>query len=355
MLQQISEKMIFPIQRNYKEKVRDVPSLLNRTSILLKEGYTFSDALFMLLPYHVKELEKWNALLQQQFNNGSSAVDILQQLSIPKHFLLLIAIAEEKGDLAESLHHVSKQIKFQEDTQRKIMKLLMYPAFLMILLTMVFILFRSYFLPNIEQLVISNHSEKVNSINFAVVLLHIPDFLILLFIISLFLIFISIHSIRKKEIAHQLNIIMKIPIVKYVYQVNLTRQFSHLLGSLLVSGISLQQALSILEQQQISRHLSYITALLKQRVKFGDSLSEAVKILQLFMPKFDELIQHGEKNGYLGREMLIFSELLNERIQSTIKFCLASIQPLFFILIAICIVAAYLSILLPMYDLVEIM
>lgn len=148
---------------------------------------------------------------------------------------------------------------------------------------------------------------------------------------------------------------MKIPIVKYVYQVNLTRQFSHLLGSLLVSGISLQQALSILEQQQISRHLSYITALLKQRVKFGDSLSEAVKILQLFMPKFDELIQHGEKNGYLGREMLIFSELLNERIQSTIKFCLASIQPLFFILIAICIVAAYLSILLPMYDLVEIM
>lgn len=88
---------------------------------------------------------------------------------------------------------------------------------------------------------------------------------------------------------------MKIPIVKYVYQVNLTRQFSHLLGSLLVSGISLQQALSILEQQQISRHLSYITALLKQRVKFGDSLSEAVKILQLFMPKFDELIQHGEK------------------------------------------------------------
>lgn len=191
--------MIFPIQRNYKEKVRDVPSLLNRTSILLKEGYTFSDALFMLLPYHVKELEKWNALLQQQFNNGSSAVDILQQLSIPKHFLLLIAIAEEKGDLAESLHHVSKQIKFQEDTQRKIVKLLMYPAFLMILLTMVFILFRSYFLPNIEQLVISNHSEKVNSINFAVVLLHIPDFLILLFIISLFLIFISIHSIRKKK------------------------------------------------------------------------------------------------------------------------------------------------------------
>ncbi|MFC5559262.1 competence type IV pilus assembly protein ComGB [Ureibacillus thermophilus] len=338
-----------------KEKVRDVPSLLKRTSVLLKEGYIFSDALFMLLPYHVQELEKWNGKLQQDFNNGASVTDILKNFPIPKHLLLTIQLAEEKGELAETLSQVSEQMKFQQDLQKNVGKLLAYPAFLMMILTIIFVVFRNYFLPNIQQITANSDSEELTSLKLAVVLLHFPDFLLLSLVITFIFIVSCRHYFRKWKVREQLKIIMKIPIVRSVYQYHFTRQFSYLIGSLLVSGISLQQALSILEEQKTSHYVSYIATQLKQRVIFGDSLSEAVKVTQFFASNFEEFIKHGERSGYLGREMLIFSEMLYERMQSILKTCMAAIQPLFFILIAICIIAAYISMLLPIYDLVEIM
>ena len=335
--------------------MRDVPSLLKRTSVLLKEGYIFSEALFMLLPYHVQELEKWNGKLQQDFNSGASVSDILKHFSIPKHLLLMIQLAEEKGELAETLSQASEQMKFQQDLQKSVGKLLAYPAFLMMILMIIFVVFRNYFLPNIQQIAANSHSESLASLKLAVVLLHFPDFL-LLFLVTAFIFIIGCrHSFKKRTIHEQLQIIMKIPIVRSIYQYHFTRQISHFIGSLLVSGISLQQALAILEDQKTSPHVSYIATQLKQRVIFGDSLSEAVKVTQLFTANFEEFIKHGERSGYLGREMLIFSELLHERMQSILKTCMAAIQPLFFILIAICIIAAYISMLLPIYDLVEIM
>lgn len=344
-----------PFCRNKKEKVKDVSSLLKRAGILLEEGYTFSEALLMLIPYHVEELETWKERIGQQFHSGSSVADILRHFSVPKHFLILIQIGEENGELAETLIYVSEQMKFYGEIRRKLLKLLVYPAFLIAMMTILFILFRHYFLPNMQQIALSTNSEGLMGLKWAFILLHFPDFLIGFFIITIFIFACSFHYLRRRKVSEQLHFIMKMPIVNHVYKIVLTRQFSHLLGSLLASGISLQQALSILEQQQLSRHLSHITAMLKQRVIFGDSLSDAVKILQCFTPKFDEFIRHGEQSGYLGREMLIYSDLLNERIQAMLKTFIASIQPFFFIVIALCIVAAYLSILLPMYDLVEMM
>lgn len=355
MLHQIGKSVDFPFFKNRKDKVRNVPSLLKRIGTLMKEGYTFSDALFMLLPYHVDDPEKWNGMMQQQFNSGSRVSDILKYFPIPKHFLLLTNIAEEKGELAESLHHISGQMEFQREMARKVAKLLAYPFFLITILAIVFVIFRNYFLPNMQQIATSTNSAGIASLKLAMVLLHFPDFLIAATVVGVVSTIGMIHYIRKRDIAEQLNMLLKIPVVNYVYKLHLTRQFSHLLGSLLLSGISLQHALSILEEQEMSRHVSYVAALLKHRVIFGDSLGEAVKILGLFTPKFDEFIKHGERSGHLGREMLIFSELLDGKIQSMLKTCMATIQPLFFILIALCIVAAYISMLLPVYDLVEIM
>ena len=68
------------------------------------------------------------------------------------------------------------------------------------------------------------------------------------------------------------------------------------------------------------------------------------------MPAF---VQHGELTGYLGKELLLYSEVLMEQIEQQTQRILRIIQPSFFIMIAICIVGAYLAILMPMYNLVH--
>lgn len=336
-----------------KTKVRHLPVFLERMSTLLQEGYTFFDSLMMLIPYHVKEVDEWKRQLIQLFINGSSVVEILRNFPIPKHYLVMIQIAEEKGDLAETLKHVAKELEFHERLRKNLLKLLSYPLFLMIVLTGIFIVFRTQFFPNIQQIANASLSKESSSFLLSKLFLHLPDALLIFAIMMVGGVILFLFYIRKQETNRQVHILLHMPVVNYFYRMTITKQFARLIGSLLVAGFSMQQALEILEQQEINKQLSYITSLVKNRVIYGESLSDVVKILEIFTPKFEIFIRHGEESGYLGREIMLYSDLLNERMQSIIKTCISIMQPLFFMIIAICIIAAYLSILLPMYDLFE--
>lgn len=355
MLQQLREVIRNKIQSQKDKKIKNIPSFLNRISTLLEEGYTFADSISMLLPYHVEKVEHWRGIIEEKLRNGADVSDVLESFLIPKHYLVAIRIAEESGEMAAALKNVSEQIDFNEKMRKKLIRLLTYPVILVILLTGIFLGFRMYFLPNIEQIIQSRSTNVDNSVlKMSKLFLHIPDYLIFVSIIIIIALFVFIFYLRKLNIERQMLILLNLPIVSYFYRIQMTRQLSRLLGSLIISGFSLQQALGILQQQQLNIHLSYVSSKLEKRIIYGDSLSNAVSIEPYFFSKFEEFIKHGEKSGYLGRELIIYCELLDEKLQYIVKITLSIVQPLFFIVIALCILAAYLSILLPMYKLIEI-
>ncbi|RHW38497.1 type II secretory pathway protein [Lysinibacillus yapensis] len=338
-----------------KKKIHQLPSFLNRLSTLLQEGYTFSDSIDMLLPYHVDDLEYWRTIVQEKLRNGENAINILQCFPIPKHFLIVIQISEESGKLAESLQTISQQLDFNEKMKKKIISLLTYPVLLSIFMIGIFFAFRTYFLPNITQIINTRtNSDSESSVFLSSLFLRLPDVFVIALLVLLTLVLASLLYIKRQEIHTQIKILMKIPFFNYFYKLHLTKQLAKALGDLLVGGFALQQALEILQSQQLNKILSYVANEIEKQVIYGESLSVAVFKLEWFFPNFEEFIKHGEKSGYLGRELLIYSELLDEKLQFFIKKGVSVMQPLFFIVIAISIIAAYLSILLPMYELIEI-
>ncbi|WP_161946752.1 competence type IV pilus assembly protein ComGB [Ureibacillus xyleni] len=343
------------ISRLKKEKIKQIPSFLYRLSTLLEEGYTFSDSITMLLPFHTEKVDYWRTIIQEKLRNGEDVSDILQCFSIPNYYLIAIKIAEENGDMGRALKNIAMQIEFNENMQKKLIKLLSYPFVLIVILTGVFISFRTYFLPNIEGIIDSRSQESTSTIGLSSIFLHLPDYLIL----TLFLIFVGLviclFYFRRQDVRRRLQLLLKIPIVNYFYKLFITRELSRTLGSLLVSGFSLQQALNILQQQQLNKLLAYVSSEIEKHIIYGDSLSHCISIMSWFFPKFEDFIKHGEKNGHLGRELLIYCDLLDEKLQTIIKTGLSIVQPLLFIIIAICIIAAYLSVLLPMYEIIEIL
>lgn len=340
---------------NKNKKVRELSSFLNRVSTLLNEGYTFIDSINMLLPYHVEDPEYWRRIIEEKLRNGEGPIDILQCFSIPNHFLIAIKISEESGKLARSLQTVSKQIDFNDKMRKKIINLLSYPILLSLFLVGIFVAFRTYFLPNITQILNSRTDVSGNATVFiSSVFLRLPDILFLILVSVISLITTTIIYIKRQKIQKQLPLLLKLPIVNYFYKLHLTNQLAKTMGDLLIGGFSLQQALTILQNQQLNSTLAYVSKEIEGQIIFGESLSSAVFHLGWFSSKFDEFIKHGEKSGYLGRELLIYSELIDERLQFLVKKGVSIIQPMFFIVIALSIIAAYLSILLPMYELIEI-
>ena len=350
----LREKYIALIERR-KLVVKDLPNFLRRTSVLLNEGYVLSDCMTMLLPYHVKDYSYWQTILQQHFQKGASVVELFSLFGVKKRYLLAIQLAEVSGELAEVLKSVSEQLIFDMSVKEKLKKLLSYPTILFCFLVLLFIGFRLYFMPNILAMFSSKTTEETNisGVQWSQFFLKVPDYIIILFVVTgVSGIFFTIY-INRKRVDLQVDLLMAIPLVRYGWMLILTRQFARSIGSLLMTGLSLQQALEYLKEQQIQKQISYIASLIEQRIIYGDTLASAINMHRFFYPKFAEFVDHGEKSGMLARELMLYCELLDSKIAKVIEKAFSIIQPLLFSIIAICIVAAYLSILLPMYNLLD--
>lgn len=335
--------------------VRRLPELIQRMSQLLHEGYTFANCLTMLMPYYVKDFEYWHTVIHDCFQQGQSATTILQKFGVKPQYLVAIQLAENSGRLAETLQTISQQMIFHEKIKNQFMKILLYPALLFSFIISLFIAFRLYYLPTVEQLLFSRTVEtKSGTMQWTKWLLHVPDYFIIFALVCVMFIVITFFYVKRKRVDLQVYFLIKTPIIRYFWRLIITRQFARSLGDLLTSGMSLQQSLEYLKEQEYQQHLSFIAHKVHERLIYGDSLPQVVILLNYFHPRFEQFIHHGEVSGLLARELIIYSELLDGKLQNMIHMTMKFIQPLLFLVIASCIIAAYLSILLPMYKMLDV-
>ncbi|MEK4426166.1 competence type IV pilus assembly protein ComGB [Solibacillus sp. FSL K6-1523] len=337
-----------------KAKVSDFPTFLERIGDLLKEGYTFAHCIQMLLPFHMKQYEEMQESVKEVLHDGGGATQVLKLLGLEKQYLVSIELAELTGQLAETVQIVSQQLTFQQEMKSKLVKVLSYPVLLFVFLMGLFLAFRTFFLPNISTMVTSRaQNDTSTSVQWSKFFLHMPDYIIVLVAILLSVVAAFIFYIKRKRVDLQLSLLFKIPLLGHFWKLLLTRHFSRVLGNLLLAGFSLQHALGHLKKQEHQIQIAYVAQVLQEKVVLGDTLAEAVQIDGYFYPKFEHFIAHGESSGMLGRELILYCELLDTRLQVTIRFLMTMIQPLLFMIIAACVIAAYLSILLPMYDVLD--
>lgn len=334
--------------------MRDKASFLKKMSVLLEEGYTFRDSLSMLLPHHIEELSEVESLVEEKFRSGSNMSEILQLLGFQKSYLMTIHVAEQHGRVVRALDSIASQMITKEETQKRLQKLMAYPAILFVFLVLLFFGFRIYFLPNMSSMMLSREGDaSVSKLTLSSFFLHIPDALIIAACGSILFAFVAWRIISKKEIGHQMIVYLKIPVLCRFFRLQLTRQFAYELGGLLESGLSMQESLIILQRQELQPFMAKIAGELRNRVIFGDSLSTAVNHMKFFQKGFNAHILHGEEGGNLGRELQIYSDFLTDKTEANMTRVLAIIQPLLFCIIAVCILGAYLAILLPMYEMIE--
>lgn len=340
--------------RATKWRVKEQAQFIQRLSVLMQEGYLFPQAISMLLPHHIDVHEEIQQQIDEKLRQGEGVTSILETLQLAKHHLVAIKVAENNGHLLEVLKGVAMQMIVGEQTKKKLIKLLVYPVMLILFLLLLFFVFRTIFLPNIERMVSSRSIEGEKTIvALSKLLLHVPDLVMVTASIVIVSLLVLHFYLKRQPIPRRLSILLKIPLFKIYIRLSWTRQFAAYLGSLLHSGFSLQASLQILEEQSFQPFLQHLSLRIKERVIFGESLTQAVQMMSFFHKDFATFVEHGEQSGYLGKELTLYSELLLEKQEQLLQKVLAFTQPSFFIVIAICILAAYVSLLLPIYHMID--
>ncbi|AUD13779.1 MULTISPECIES: competence type IV pilus assembly protein ComGB [unclassified Planococcus (in: firmicutes)] len=341
-----------PVSNSRRVPFRERGQFLTRLSVLMSEGYLFPVAMTLLLPMHTERLDEALAGMDRILKGGGNAAEVLKFLGFRERVLFPVEIAEFHGKLSEAMTGIAAGFKRTEEVQKKLRNILVYPVSLLILTAALFLFFRTNYVPNLTALISSlQHGEEGEGV--PVYLLRIPDVAIAAFTAVALIIIGFREYIKRQPAERQISLLIKLPVIGPVMRLYWSQIASRELGTLLHSGISLQEALKLLRVQRHHAIISQIAESLHDEVKTGIALSVAVGRHDFAANDMAAFIRHGEATGMLGKELMLYSEVLLDRIELQAQRSLKIIQPSFFVLIAVCIVAAYLAILLPMYNLVH--
>lgn len=332
--------------------IRRREHFLSRLAVLMKEGYLLPTALTLLLPLHTNKAQEALDGVTSILKGGGNAAELLKFLGFKEQVLFPVEIAEYHGNLADSIGGIAKSFERTELVQKKLKNILIYPVSLLIFTSILFLFFRTNYVPNLAELMNSLQSGDEAS-GMPAYLLKLPDYFIGFFAFAAVGIYSFLWLLKKQKVKKQIKWLLAIPIVRSFMRLYWSHLLSRELGTLLHSGISLQESLHLLQNQNYHAVIQFMSLTAHEEVILGVPLSIAMARNSFFAGDMASFVHHGELTGYLGKELILYSEVLIERIEQQTQAWLRIIQPSFFLMIAVCIVGAYLAILLPMYNLVH--
>lgn len=330
------------------------PVFLVRLAELLQEGYPFADALSLLLPHHTKAYKEILIDVERDFRDGLGVAAVLARLGFSSGTLLPISIAENNGRITDALQGVGGRLEKLEEAKKKLRNLLSYPIVLFVFVTILLIIFRNFFLPNMQVLVNSRQGDTSGLFALLpLIVSKIPDLIFGVGIGVILVIVSCVLAYKKLKASSKIKFMAKIPIVNHIFLMWKTQVFAGELGSLLQSGISMQDSLDVLRKQNLDPVLGEVANNIKNHVIYGEAFHEAIRLTDGLTKQFSSFAEHGATSGHLAKELLIYSTHLEESIDHKLSKGLALLQPLLFSLIAICILAAYMALLLPVYGMLD--
>lgn len=334
--------------------LNDKSMFLMRASELLREGYTILDCFSLLLPHHSSMSGSLLTKVEDTFREGANVSEVLRELGFPDRILLSVELSESDGRLADALEGASIRLEAAQLRKQKFIQAATYPVVLMVAMALLLIAFKIYFLPNFETLAASRASTTQGVEKYLPrIVAKAPD--LILFTIALGgSLFISIRSYLKRlSPAAKIKWILSIPFLGDMQNAVWTRLFASETGNLLAAGNSIQEAMLILMRQKTDPILAQLAQSIHEEAAKGEPFHVAIELADGLTRDLSFFAKHGSDSGHLAKELLLYSEQLASTINRNVNRMLSLLQPILFTILAVCIIAAYLALLLPVYGMIK--
>lgn len=335
---------------NSVEKVE----FLIRIGTLTEQGYTISEAIQFFLKYENEKLKPTLTSMLARLEKGSSISEALVMLQLPKNIISFVYFAEYYGNLSRGLIDGGNLLKKTLDSKMKFQKLIKYPLFLFWILGLFLVIMYLYLFPHFTHLFSTLNIQLPlitrlfllfveNSPKFALV------FLATVLSISLYFVFVF----RKKTILEQAKVYARTPIIGNYYRGMITYFFSINLSCLMKSGLAIYDALAIFKNVEGLGYISKEAENMTAHLESGEKLQNVLLYNTLYCKALAYIVEHGQANGRLDEELEHYSQWLLNDLEAKMKNLFMIIQPILFFLIGIIILLMFVSILLPVFSLIN--
>lgn len=324
-------------------------NFLRQLSELLEEGFPIIDCLQFLCFTNTK-LSEDILSISTQLERGSSFVDVIKQKGFDKRTLTQLQLAELNGNFEETLKYCAEYIQTIHNQRIKMRKVAVYPLFLTVMAVAMLLVVRKFMLPTLKTL--GDTTSKVTEVVIWY-LEHLPEITVIILFLALIIIWVLNIIWKKDSIWKRISQMAKMPVignfVRFYYSYYFSREFS----CFLENGLSVNQMIKIMKELDTDALMVQVAEKMEEALLAGETFPSFIANTPFFHSEMSWIIHHGEITSQVSRKLKYygqhcFSELM-ERIEKIIQL----IQPIMFLGIGLLVVLIYLTLMLPMLNMMK--
>lgn len=356
-----SRKWNFNVSISFLNKVKAIEKInfARNLGAMLEAGLALSRAL-AVIEKQTKNFvfKKVVTSLIQEIDKGVTLSDAMVNFpkAFPKLFIAMVRAGEQSGTLAESLKIVALQMESAYALDKRIKGAMLYPAVIVTAMIIIAILMFIYVVPTLLKTFTELHIKLPPTTQFVLDLSNLIRnhglwVLLIFLIISGFLVWFSKKTIGKRFM-HAIT--LKIPVIGPLVQEVNTARTARTMSSLLGSGVDVVESVNI--TSDVVQNIYFQEALKKaaEAIKSGELMSKTFGQYTKYYPLFFvEMMSVGEETGKTGEMLLGVAKYFEEDVNQKTKDMSTIIEPVLILFIGGAVGFFAVSMIQPMYSLMN--
>lgn len=270
-------------------------------------------------------------------------------------FVSLVRAGEETGNLQDVLGNLVDSLKWQDELAAHTKKLIMYPAFLGVLIVAVTFFMMIYLVPKMVGFIQNmGHQLPLHTklligtsnvfVNYWYAVIGVPALAILA---------ITVAARNSEEVRHRLDDLqLRLPIVGDILRKIILSRFAGVFAMMYASGISVIEAIRTTENVVGNTVIRDGLRRVADMIAEGQSVTLAFQNVGLFPPLVIRMLRVGENTGGLDTALMNVSYFYSRDVRESIERAQTLIEPAMTMAVGLILGWIMLSVLGPIYDVI---
>jgi type IV pilus assembly protein PilC len=294
--------------------------------------------------------------VREEVKNGSLLSDAFARQGVfPPIYVTSVLAGEKSGALGEVLDRFITYQKLSLAVKKKLIMSLIYPCLLTVLVICLMVFLITFVVPKFAELYSSMSANLPAATQVLIVVGTTARNYILFGFVGLVVAAVAFRFWMKTEKGEERmdRVRLKTPVLGEIWIKYQVAQFARVLGTLLVGGIPLMQALDTASSSLGTRLLKKTLAEAGKMVKEGQSLSSSLAKTKIFPGLSIDMIEVGESTGALPQMLASVAEFYEDDVNTRMSASLALIEPAIMIFMGCFVTFVLVALYLPIFSLAD--
>lgn len=296
--------------------------------------------------------------IQQEVESGQTLSKAMSKYprTFTSLFVGLVRAGEVGGVLEESLQRLSHFLEKDMELRRKVKAALTYPTIVVVVAIGIVLGLCTFIVPKFVELFRDLGVKELPVMT--QILVDFSDFmkqrwwmgLLILVVLWMAIKYFGTTRVGRRVID---RIKLKVPVFGKLHHKIALARFARTLGTLLVSGVPILQALETVAGTVGNGIIADAVMEARARIREGDRINDPLEKSRMFPPMVVHMVAIGEESGALDQMLSKIADFYEQEVESTLQSLTAAIEPVLIVFLGVCVGFIVISMFMPLISVIQ--